>query len=148
MFVHSHRAGPTQAVGVLRADPDPPRSNPASVSASKHGWRFAVLVPSRMISLWTHAYWSDRCRVSPEIAKLPQLRSRVKPAGRMIDAHRMKRFDVGEKLGHVCVSADDASPYPVTPTIPPCFQGSLVVKRKLLNSNQILGGLTLLCRSL
>jgi len=28
MQAHSQRAGPTQALGVLKADPDPPKSNP------------------------------------------------------------------------------------------------------------------------
>jgi hypothetical protein len=50
MQEYSQRAGPTQQLMVRSAEPEPPRSNPASVSSSKQGCRLLVLVPSSMTS--------------------------------------------------------------------------------------------------
>src|SRR5574341_673287 len=47
---HSHRAGPTQQLGVRITEPDPPRSNPAWVSSLKVASSSSVRVPSRMMS--------------------------------------------------------------------------------------------------
>jgi hypothetical protein len=41
---------PQQALGVRKAEPEPPRSNPASVSALKVGSSSSVVVPRKMMS--------------------------------------------------------------------------------------------------
>jgi len=96
---HSHRAGPTHAVGVLNADPDPPRSKPASIKSLKQGWRWSVVVRANDIAPWSHACWLTRSRVFPRHRRFPPLRGSVKPPCRMIDTHRMEGFDIRNLSG-------------------------------------------------
>src|SRR6266545_1575113 len=50
IFDHSHRDGPTQQLGVLNAEPEPPRSQPRDENSAKSGSRFSVVVPRRIKS--------------------------------------------------------------------------------------------------
>ena len=43
MFAHSHLAGPTQQLGVLNAEPEPPRSQPRDENSAKIGSIFSVV---------------------------------------------------------------------------------------------------------
>ena len=122
MQAHSHRAGPTQALGVRRAEPEPPRSKPASDRSSKQGWRvFRRRAQENRIPRGAVQIGEPAAVLVPDVAELAQGIRLVEPPGRVVDPHRVEGLDVRKQVRPVRVAADDPGAVALDADNPPVF---------------------------